>query len=235
MTAVDLPANITSAREASTAATSNFADMATGQATIGDILKQKTIDLYNNNQDIVGPLDTATQTYLQSPQVAREKYQDIFNPFTREKLVSQYVGNESMPMLSLSNIYGNRLGRIQDIIGAGTNAYTSAMTAEQAKAEQARQLYTDLLKEYVTSENLASQKQADDLAWQKFMYDQSSGDGDIYDQILMSYLGGGMGGTSVGGDMYESPPMTPSFAGQEMEWPQGSGVIWVSNNQGGWE
>src|SRR3990167_7032778 len=115
---------------------------------VEDVLRQKIIDAYGANQDIVKPLDVATQTYLGSPQAGREKYEPIFNPFQRENLVSQYIGTEALPMLSLSSILGQRFGRIEDTIGAGTRAFQSKVAADQSRAQTTRQSYQDLLGEY---------------------------------------------------------------------------------------
>lgn len=151
----ELPQNIIQARQEAQSAAGQYGQLAAQKPAISDVLKQKALDLYQNNQDIIQPLDTATQAYMSAPSVGREKYQDIFNPFTREKLVSQYVGNQALPMLSLSSILGQRMGRFEDLMGAGTNAYTAMTTGQQLEAQNKRQLYEDLLNEYKTTEELA--------------------------------------------------------------------------------
>lgn len=163
----ELPASVIQARTAAQEAVSAAGQLGAMEPTISDVLKQKVTEAYANNQDIIKPLDTATQEYLQAPQVAREQYQNIFNPFTREKLVSQYVGNKALPMLSLSNIYGNRLGRVEDVIGAGVRGFQAQTMAQQAKAEQARQFYQDLLSEYTILQQQQAQEQAAELERQR--------------------------------------------------------------------
>lgn len=132
-----------------------YTDLASGQNTIADVLKQKATEAFNYNKDIVGPLDKATSEYYSAPSVAREKYQDIFNPFTREKLVSQYTGNAALPMLSYANMLNQRGGRIEDIIGAGTNAFKAQTTAAQGASQQAQTEYENLLKEYELNQKYA--------------------------------------------------------------------------------
>lgn len=125
------PAEITSlSKEASS--------LAAQEPLIGDLLKKKVQEVYDYNKDITEPLNTATTGYLASPNVAREKFQDIFNPFTREKLVSQYTGQEAVPMLTLSQILGQRMGTMQDLIGAGTNAFKAQVAAKQGEANIAQ-------------------------------------------------------------------------------------------------
>lgn len=166
-----LPDNVIQARNAATEATKTANTAAAGEPSISDVLRQKVTEAYSSSQDIVKPLDVATKNYLGAPQAGREKYQNIFNPFQRENLVSQYVGNESLPMLSLSSILGQRFGRIEDTIGAGTRAYQADVAAKQGAAQLAKDLYDSLLTEYNTVET-------NKLAREKFEYDKKKGSGD---------------------------------------------------------
>lgn len=152
--AVALPQDVVNARNNAQSLTSSAGQMQGNQLAVGDVLKQKVQEAYAQNQDIIKPLDVATQDYIQSPKVGREKYQDIFNPFTREKLVSQYTGTTALPMLSLSSILGNRMGRIDDTLGAGVRGYEAATTAKINEANAAQTLYKNLLDEYTTMETL---------------------------------------------------------------------------------
>lgn len=145
---ITLPANIQQAQQSSQTALKTAGEMASSAYTIPDILKKKINEALNYNQDIVGPLDTATQDYMASPSVGREKYQDIWNPFQRESLVSKYVGNQAIPMLTLSSILGQRMGNVQDFIGAGTNAFKAQASAAENAAKLERQNYEDLLGQY---------------------------------------------------------------------------------------
>jgi len=143
-----IPANIQESRESASQLASEAGEFASQAPKIGEQLRQKSLAALNYNQDIVGPLDEASSAYFSAPQVGREKFQDIFNPFEREKLVSQYVGNQAIPMLGYSSILGQRMGTQQDFIGAGTGAYTAEANAKAVAAQLARQNYQDLLGEY---------------------------------------------------------------------------------------
>src|SRR4030042_4151644 len=102
--------DISAARTTSQNAATTAGQAGSEQYRVEDVLRQKIIDAYKAQEDIVKPLDIATQSYLGAPQAGREKYQNIFNPFQRENLVSQYIGNQALPMLSLSSILGQRFG-----------------------------------------------------------------------------------------------------------------------------
>jgi hypothetical protein len=128
-------------------------NLAAGEYTIPDKLKAAALKAYKDNQDIIKPLDVATSQYLTSPQEARTKFQGIFNPFSREELVSKYVSNKSLPMLSLASILGQRMGRFEDVIGTGTRAYQAQTAAAQGAAELARQNLADLLDQYQLEES----------------------------------------------------------------------------------
>lgn len=172
-----LPKPVVDARNAANEAATSFGQVSADAPRIEDVLRQKIINAYNNNQDIVAPLDQATATYLGSPQAAREKYQDVFNPFQRESLVSQYVSNSSLPMLSYSNILGNRQGRIDDTIGAGVRGFESYITALQAKAQNARQVYQDMLSDYTLGEDMKQRQFENNLALMKLKQSGSGGSG----------------------------------------------------------
>lgn len=156
----DFPSVIANATERASTLAGGAGKLASELPNIGNLIKQRAYDAYNQNQDIIQPLDEATGKYLTTPQVAREKYSGIFDPFARERLIAQSVSNASLPMLSLSSILGNRIGRISDIIGGGTDAFKSQVLAEQAQAEQAQQLVETLLKQYqVESDNIFKERE----------------------------------------------------------------------------
>lgn len=176
----DFPTLINDATKRASALAGTSGQLASELPNIGTLLKDRATQAYQSNQDIVKPLDEATAGYLVAPQVAREKYQDVFNPFSRERLVAQSIQNTSLPMLSLSSILGNRLGRIQDIIGAGTGAFQSQVAAEQAAAQAAQQVVDNLLKQYTLES---------DILYKNKSLAQSTGSG--FAEDLISLLTGG--------------------------------------------
>jgi hypothetical protein len=213
-----LPQNVTDARNAATEYTKAAGTTAAAEPLISDVLRQKITEAYASSQDIVKPLDVATKNYLGAPAAAREKYQSIFNPFQRENLVTQYTGTEALPMLSLSSILGQRFGRVEDTIGAGTNAFKSQVLADQAKAQLANDLYSTLLNEYTTGEQLKSQSMSDRLAREKFEWDKTHGSGsglgsDFLSNLKALGIGTGVAGTDTkaGDDEWEVQTTTPDW------------------------
>jgi predicted house-cleaning noncanonical NTP pyrophosphatase (MazG superfamily) len=149
-----LPEEVTSARKRAEELTGGATELAAGENTISDILTQKVRDAYSSDQDITSKLDLATGTYLSAPSAAREQYQGIFNPFQRESLVDKYVSEALIPLLSYSTLYGQRQGRIGDIISAGTGAYKAESTRKAGEAKAASDLYTNLFNEWLQTEQL---------------------------------------------------------------------------------
>ena len=170
---------------------SSASDVAAGSYTVGDQLRRLVTDAFESNQDIVEPLDVATQDYLQAPQVAREQYKDIFNPFSRERLTSQYTGNMSLPMLSLSSILGQRFGRVDDLIGAGTRAYQAESARRQGDVATAQQELDNLMQQYALEEDKrrweieqSSAGGGDIASWLQALLDAQDGDGADGDDFI---------------------------------------------------
>lgn len=157
--AFTLPQSVTTLRDQAQKSAGVAGQYAAAEPSVTDVLKQKVTEAYSSNQDIVKPLDEATMAYLTAPQEGREKYENIFNPFSRERLVSQYTANKALPMLSLSNIYGQRAGRIEDTLGAGVRGYQAATTAAQNQAQLQRQSYEDALSEWKMLTDLEQSQQ----------------------------------------------------------------------------
>jgi|GEM_PF-6344180 len=142
-----------------TSLASTAGEYAAGSNEIESILKQKLTDAYKANEDIVKPLDTATANYYQAPSTAREKYQGIFNPFSREKLVSQYTTNQAIPMLSYSNLYGQRQGSIADTINAGVGGYNAEAQNATNQANLAQNEYDQMWNEYQFQQQQALERE----------------------------------------------------------------------------
>ena len=193
-----LPGNIESARTTAQSAASALGELTAGGFTIGDELKKRVQDAYDYNKDLVGPLDTATLAYTGAPTEARSIFSDpgsdryTFNPFEQEKLVSQYTQGKALPMLALGSVLGQRMGRTDDLIGAGTRAYQAETSRAQSNYDVQRQLYQDLLGEYQTSE---ANKQWLDLGDRKVLVDASGNI--ISEQPISDTSSGGGGGLGL--------------------------------------
>jgi hypothetical protein len=148
-----LPDYLTQAAQGAQTAQQSASQLGSYAGSIPDALKKAVQNAYKDNQDVLTQLDTATADYLQSPSEARVKFQNIWNPFQRESLVSQYTSNQAIPMLSYSGIYGQRMGRAGDLINAGVGAYQADVAAKQAAAELAQQTYENALTQYQLEED----------------------------------------------------------------------------------
>lgn len=146
---------------------------ATRSGSVEAELKDKLNEAYNYNQDIVKPLDEATSSYLTAPQDARVKFENIFNPFQREQLVSQYTQNQAKPMLSLASILGQRQGSLADTVTAGGNVYNQYAQNLQNQAILDRQIYQDMLNEFQSDRNY--QLDLEKIAMDKTKADQDNG------------------------------------------------------------
>ncbi len=221
---------VTAAQTAAQTALGTAGEVEAGGATIGDILKDKATEAYGASQDIIGQLDVASQGYLGAPQVAREKYQDIFNPFARENLIQQYTSNQALPMMGLQSVLGQRFGSIGDIIEKGTGAYQAQTTAAQNQAQLARQRANDLFQQYQLQQAQGQQDWQRGITEQQLEYDinkpyykpDSGGDGGLTDLLSIIF-----------GQQQEYIPDEPMPTGTPSERQQQKADI-IRSPQGEW-
>jgi hypothetical protein len=97
-------------------------------------------------------------------------------------------------MLSLASVLGQRFGRVEDTIGAGTRAYTADTAAKQSAADNAWKTYNALLSEYQLT-NPAKKYEAGSVGRTGYIFDPSTG------EIKSTFLGAdsGSGGTDIKG------------------------------------
>lgn len=147
--------------------------------SIGDILRDKISKAYSENKDIIEKLDSATSEYFSAPSEFRNKYLNpespdyLHNPFAAENLMSKYVSNKALPMLSYGNMLGARMGGISDIVKSGVSGFQSL--AEQKKAEAANALrdYENKLGEFDLLSRL--KQQADEFTQRKYEFETETG------------------------------------------------------------
>lgn len=186
-------------------------------------LKSAIQEKLNYNQDIISQQNQAMANYFSAPSQARQDYQNIWNPFEREALVSKATSNAYAPYATLTDILGQRQGNINDIISAGTGAFNSAVTAQQGQAQIAQNAYENAISNAKWGYEMTHPKASSAAA-------QSPFEKLIEEQLMKAIQGGGQDNQS-----YQEPPMSPARAGIQYEYPPGSGVVWVSNAQGGWD
>lgn len=118
---------------------------ASASALLPEKLKQAVLGKLNYNKDLLEAQNKSMAEYFVAPSAARQKYQDIFNPFEREKLVATSRAQAYEPYANLTDLLGQRMGRVEDIVQAGTGAYQSQVTASQAAADAKRKEYEDAI------------------------------------------------------------------------------------------
>jgi len=129
---------------AETAATT-AAEYQSAAALLPSKLKDAVQGKLNYNKDIIEAKNRAMAEYFKAPSAAREKYQDIWNPFSREKLVTEERAQAYLPFANLTDILKERRGGIADIIEAGTGAFQADVLAKGSAADISRQTYQDKL------------------------------------------------------------------------------------------
>lgn len=251
-------------------------DLSTLQEGAGSLptkLKEALNTKLNNNQDIINQQADTMQNYFNAGAVAREKYQDVFNPFLKAKLVQGERSAALRPYDVLSGVLQNRMGSVNDIVQSGIQGWQGLMNAAGTKLDLAKTNMATKLQQYLSA--VGQQQSADQIAMQiaqakeaARQFDISSGQSQqqinnqmsqfeknyALDQYKARNTGGDGGFTGIGGlaglsdwkDLfggntksgvtnYQEPPYSPIRAGVEKEYPIGSGVVWVSNNRGGWD
>jgi ABC-type transporter Mla subunit MlaD len=219
---IDDPA-IGQARDAYQGAASNVASMSGQVNQLPYKLRDAINKKLDNNRDLIEQKNKAKEDYFSSAAEGREQYQDIFNPFQREALVTRGRNQAYTPYANLQDILATRQGGIQNMIGAASTAAQGDLNTATNQATLLQQQYTDLLNEAsMRSDNAYRQASLNNSG--------SSGGGLDLGGILTALTGG----EESGGEEYQSPPYTPGRAGMEVEYPPGSGVVWESDAQGGW-
>jgi len=194
-----LPDYLTQAQQGSETAAKDVASISSYAGSMPDALKKSIQTAYQDNADVIGQLDTSTAEYLQAPSEARVKFQDIWNPFQRENLVSQYTSNKAIPMMSWSGIYGQRMGRAGDLLNAGVGAYESDVAAKQAAADLAQQTYENALTQYQLEEDKRRWEAGQAAANQPSML-----------EMLLQQLLNGEGAGEIGDDFEAETPSQPT-------------------------
>lgn len=186
-----------------------------------DAIQQKL----NYNQDIISQQNKAMADYFAAPSEARQQYQNIWDPFAREALVSRATSNAYAPYATLTDILGERRGQISDLVNAGTGAFQSAATAQQNRAEQARSALDQLLQMAGIKAQSAQWQYGTNLANQQWLYEQThakpTAGGEGLDLSgLLGLFGGGGGGTTAQ-PTEPKPTIKPSSG-------QAEGRLWTS-------
>jgi hypothetical protein len=201
-------------------------------------LKEAIQEKLDYNKDLIDQKNKAMAEYFQTPSASREKYSNIFNPMQREALVSKATQTAWQPYQTMADILQQRMGSISDMVGAGTGAFNAATIAAQNQAQQEAQSLESLMK-------IAQLKQAAFENTRNYNLDYYNATKpreyapkepkSAFEQMVEKLLMDSLDNKDNTQSELQEPPMSPARGGVKYEYPPGSGVIWVSNDQGGWD
>lgn len=144
-------------------ATTDLSALQTGAGSLPAKLKEALNLKLNNNKDIIDQQSSTMQNYFNSGAVAREKYQDVWNPFEKAKLVQQDRSMALRPYDTLSGVLENRMGDVADITKAGVEGWQGMVNAATTKLSTAKDMLSTALQSYLKAAD--QQSAADDMAF----------------------------------------------------------------------
>lgn len=209
-------------------ATSELAGLQTAAGGLPAKLRQALNEKLNYNKDIINQQADTMQSYFNAGPQAREKYRDVWDPFKKAELVQQDRSMALRPYDVLQSVLDQRTGDVKDIVSEGVSGWQGLVNAATTKAQLAQSNLASALDDY---------KQAVSMDQWEREFNKPKGGGapkSDFEQMIENLIMNEFN-TDNNVNGYVEPPETPSKAGIKKEWPIGSGVVWTSNAQGGWD
>lgn len=201
--------------DAANTATSTAMTATASANTLPDKLRQAVSERFINSP-IQQQRNTAVESFLSSPDKAREFVADkvnngsILSPTQQASIMSARRASDVIPLVSLNDLLKAQFGGMQDVVGAGTNAYKQQVDTLQGNAKLAQDRYTAGLNKLYKDEDFRLQEERNATEKSK-----SGGGGDIM-KSLLALMTGGKGGAGGGGIPTEAKPTgIPSDGMQE--------------------
>jgi len=214
------------AQKAATQSSQNLVEYQSAASLLPEKLRNAIQEKLDYNKDLIEQTNKAQSEYISTPATARAKYADpssqnyIFNPMQAEALVAQEKSGAYQNFANLSDLLAERRGTISDLVTAGTNAFNSAVLAQQGKAELAKG-------NFQTAFQLAQAKVDADYKERSLQLEEAKANPSGISSVLANILAGG---GEVSTQPTESEPQyTPTQDGASS--PRGE---WVFKN-GKWE
>ena len=208
------------------AAGQKYAELLGGASSLPYKLKEALQKKLDYNKDLIQQREQAMADYFSAPGRAREKYQNVFNPFTREKLVEEAKAQALQPVGVLSDVLNQRMGQVSDIIGQGVAGWQGMVNSAGALANLAERKYNNALSEYMDAAKLEDAAQRRALAEKQFGLQQEEFNWKkpwqekLWGAELARATRGGSGGTaSISSGVTSIPDDIDSYA---KEWNQGN-------------
>lgn len=142
-------------------ASQDLSNLQAGGGNLSQKLKDALNTKLNNNKDIINQQSQTMSNYFNSGAEARQKYQNIWDPFEKAKLVEQAKSMALQPYDTLSNVLTNRMGTVSDIVNSGVSGWTGLENAATTKLQAAQSNLTNALQAYQLA---SSQQSAEDQA-----------------------------------------------------------------------
>jgi hypothetical protein len=203
---------------------------AAGGATVESELRDALSSKLAANKPLIEGRNEAMANYLATPARARDNFGNpessnfVFNPYSRGKLIANEQSLAYQPYANMTDYLGLAMGSIGDLAKQGAANYQAQANSKLGAAELAQNQYQNALNEYLQMEQL-------DLARQKesrIGSESNTGMDQMFQQMLMSILGGDMGGgmeEEAGPATYgSSPEFMPQSSGER--YANDEGIVW---------
>lgn len=177
------------------------ADFAKEAASLPQRLREAISKKWQDNQDLIENRNKSLTDYYTAGATARENYQNIFNPFTREKLVTQFREQAGEKARNFTDLLTQRGAKIEDIVGNTSDLFSGEVNAANILANAAQSRFADAMqianwKSGVTGQ-IESNKRADE---QMKMTKENQDFSKLFDVLQISG-----GDINVGGKNYHIP------------------------------
>jgi len=153
-------------------ATDQLSTYQAGAGSLPDKLKEALNTKLNNNKDIIDQQSATMENYFNSGANARAKYQDVWNPFEKAKLVQQERSMALRPYDTLSGVLENRMGTVADVVNAGVSGWKGLVDSATTKLDSAKSMLSTALQSYLSASS--QQQAADDMAFKIAQAEEAS-------------------------------------------------------------
>jgi hypothetical protein len=144
-------------------ASADLSNLQAGAGSLPSKLKEALNTKLNNNKDIINQQSATMENYFNSGANARAKYQDVWNPFEKAKLVQQDRSMALRPYDTLSGVLENRMGQVSDIVTSGVQGWQGLVDSATTRLGTAKDMLSTALQSYLSAAD--QQQAADDMAY----------------------------------------------------------------------
>src|SRR3990167_353076 len=114
-------------------------------ATLPQRLRDAISKKWEDNRDLIETRNKSLTEFFTAPAVGREKYQDVFDPFARERLVATSREQAGEKARTLTDLLTQRGQKMEDIVGRTSEAFGGEVSAAQLMASAAQSRFANAL------------------------------------------------------------------------------------------